>query len=47
MMRAYPSVERRHFDPAERGLKKIGHVGFFKPANAALWPEVIGWLDGE
>ncbi len=45
MMRAYPNLTRRHIIPAEVGLKAIGHVGFFRPQSAALWPEPVAWLE--
>ncbi|GHF33772.1 alpha/beta hydrolase [Seohaeicola zhoushanensis] len=38
-------VEQSRFrvlDPAEKGLSKVGHLGAFARANAALWPEIIG-----
>ena len=44
MMRAYPNVERRHLLPADLGMKKIGHFGFFRRTASHLWPEVIDWL---
>ena len=46
MMRAYPHLERRHVEPSDVGLARIGHVGYFKPASAVLWRDTIGWLDG-
>jgi predicted alpha/beta hydrolase len=45
MMRAYPNVERRHVEPGEIGLSKIGHVGYFKPDSHLLWQDTIAWLD--
>ena len=45
MMRAYPRVSRRHIVPAEVGLRAIGHFGFFRSQSAALWPEIIAWLE--
>jgi len=45
MMRAYPNLERRHVEPSDVGLARIGHVGYFKPASAVLWRDTIGWLD--
>jgi len=44
MMSAYPEVERRHLKPAEVGLQKIGHVGFFRPESSLLWPAVFDWM---
>ena len=35
----------RVIEPANVGLKRIGHFGFFKPQSAAaLWPLVTNWL---
>lgn len=32
--------------PAQIGLKRIGHSGFFKPqSEAALWPIVTAWIE--
>ena len=46
MLRAYPTVERRHVNPTDHGLDQIGHTGFFRPAAAALWSEASQWLRG-
>ncbi|GAB4216127.1 MAG: alpha/beta fold hydrolase [Roseiflexaceae bacterium] len=45
MMRAYPNLSRRHIDPAEAGLAKIGHFGFFRPQSVKLWREALAWLE--
>lgn len=45
MMSAYPKLERRHLTPADYGLKKIGHLGYFRKGNTLLWNEAIEWLD--
>ena len=45
MMQAYPNLERRHVEPADFGLARIGHVGYFKPASEPLWHDTIAWLD--
>jgi predicted alpha/beta hydrolase len=45
MMRAYPRVERRHITPVDVGLRAIGHFGFFRSQSAALWPEIVAWLE--
>jgi len=45
MMAAYPTVQRRHVVPAEHGLHKIGHFGFFRSSSAVLWDETFDWLD--
>ena len=47
MMRAYPSVERRHIVPSQRGLARIGHMGFFRPSSSALWTEVVDWFNSK
>lgn len=39
-------VDYRVLEPAQHGLPRIGHFGFFKPqSEAALWPLVTDWLD--
>jgi predicted alpha/beta hydrolase len=45
MMQAYPKLERRHVEPADFGLARIGHVGYFKPGSEPLWRDTIAWLD--
>jgi predicted alpha/beta hydrolase len=45
MMQAYPNLERRHVAPRQVGLRRIGHVGYFRPAAAALWEDTIRWFD--
>ncbi|MEM9531161.1 MAG: alpha/beta fold hydrolase [Pseudomonadota bacterium] len=45
MMSAYPNLERRHLDGAEAGIRKVGHMGFFRPASEPLWDEPLSWLD--
>jgi predicted alpha/beta hydrolase len=35
-----------HIDPKEIGMKKIGHIDFFRPAmKAKLWNELLKWLN--
>jgi predicted alpha/beta hydrolase len=39
-------VDYRLVIPAQHGLQRIGHFGFFKPqSEASLWPLVTDWLD--
>ncbi len=45
MMRAYAHVTRRHLVPADYGLEKIGHMGFFRQGSEAIWDETIAWLE--
>jgi len=45
MMRAYPKVERRHVEPSDLGLARIGHVGYFRTGSEPLWRDTIAWLD--
>ena len=45
MMRAYARVTRRHLVPADYGLDKLGHMGFFRQGSEAIWDEVVEWLD--
>ena len=34
-----------HLRPGERGLRAVGHFGFFRsPAGAVLWPDAARWL---
>ena len=37
-------IEHREISAAEGAQGRIGHFGFFKPQNAALWPHVTQWL---
>lgn len=45
MMQAYPTVTRAHLDPTDRGLKAIGHFGYFRRGSASLWTEAIDWFN--
>jgi predicted alpha/beta hydrolase len=45
MMRAYAHVTRRHLVPANYGLDKLGHMGFFRKGAEPIWDETIAWLD--
>jgi predicted alpha/beta hydrolase len=45
MMRAYGNVTRRHLSPADYGLPRLGHTGFFREGSDALWREMIEWLE--
>ena len=45
MMRAYSRVTRRHLVPADYGLEKLGHMGFFRKGSEPIWDEMIAWLD--
>lgn len=38
------AVDRRHVAPAEVGVKRIEHFGFFKPGVPALWEETAAWI---
>ena len=39
-------VDYRLIEPAQHGLRRIGHFGFFKPqCEMNLWPKVAEWLD--
>jgi predicted alpha/beta hydrolase len=37
-------VEHRHLRPADLGVDRVGHFGFFKPGLPALWRSVAEWL---
>lgn len=45
----FPAAERqqRHIRPAEQGLKRIGHFGFFQAHNRVLWAQLEQWLAAE
>jgi predicted alpha/beta hydrolase len=45
MMRAYPNVTRRHLVPAEFGLDRLGHTGFFRKGREPIWNEMVAWLE--
>ena len=45
MMRAYPDVARRHIAPADYGLPRIQHMGFFRDGAQPIWREVADWLE--
>lgn len=38
-------VERRHVAPADFGLQRIGHFGFFRRKSKPLWEDAITWLE--
>lgn len=44
LMRRYPNVERRHLVPADFGLAKMGHFGFFREESTPVWHTVLDWL---
>ena len=35
----------RHLVPADYGLEKVGHMGFFRQGSEAIWDETIAWLE--
>lgn len=40
------SVEMRRLAPADAGLKRIGHFGFFRRAvGERLWPTMLAWIE--
>lgn len=45
MNRAYPNVTRKHIDPAQMGIDKLGHMGVFRPHASAIWEEAAAWLE--
>lgn len=45
MLSAYPNVERKHLNPADLPVDKLGHFGFFRETSAALWDEPVEWLE--
>jgi predicted alpha/beta hydrolase len=43
---AAASVDYHLVQPAEVGLPRVGHFGFFRPGpGAVLWPRVKAWID--
>jgi predicted alpha/beta hydrolase len=43
---ANAQVEFRRIAPADHGVKRIGHFGFFrKQFDATLWPQALDWLN--
>lgn len=46
MMRAYQNVTRRHISPADFGLERLQHMGFFRDGSQPIWREVVEWLGG-
>lgn len=43
---AAADITWQHISPADMGLKKIGHSGFFQPEmRDLLWPLVTAWLN--
>jgi predicted alpha/beta hydrolase len=43
---ANAEVEFRRIAPADLGLRRIGHFGFFrKQFDATLWPQALDWLN--
>lgn len=45
MMRAYPNVTRRHIAPADYGLPRLEHMGFFRDGSQPIWRELVDWLE--
>lgn len=45
MMRAYPNLESRHIVPKDKGLKSLGHFGYFRSHSAVLWDEAVDWMN--
>jgi len=43
LMALYPAAVKRQLvlHPGEHGLKRIGHIGPFAQANAAVWPALV------
>ena len=37
--------EHIHTNPEEVNLKKIGHVGFFRPGSELLWDMTLNWIN--
>ncbi len=45
----YRNAPRQTLDLAPRafGLRRIGHLGYFRPEVAALWEQALDWLDDQ
>ncbi|MBL8603373.1 MAG: alpha/beta fold hydrolase [Myxococcales bacterium] len=41
------TITREVLEPKRHGLSSIGHFGFFREKNAALWGPVIAWLKAQ
>ena len=39
------TIERQLFSPADAGVSRIGHFGFFRDQSNALWPGLADWID--
>lgn len=44
MMSAYPNVTFDHLLPADHGIAKLGHMGFFRRGSETLWDRVHDWF---
>lgn len=44
MMRVYPNVDFQHLVPKDKGLKRLGHMGFFRKGSELLWDEAHDWF---
>ncbi|MBC7793210.1 MAG: hypothetical protein H7Z43_05855, partial [Clostridia bacterium] len=49
LLRLFPraTITRRRINPAEVGMKEVGHVGFFRRNAKALWPIAGDYLDAQ
>ena len=45
MMRAYSNVTRRHIVPADHGLERLQHMGYFREGSEPIWREAVEWLE--
>jgi predicted alpha/beta hydrolase len=46
-MAAYRNTDWRAVTvrPADLGLRRIGHMGYFRPQAEALWTRALDWFD--
>lgn len=44
MMSAYPNVTFDHLIPHDHGIKKMGHMGFFRKGSEQLWDQAAEWF---
>ncbi len=49
LLRTYPAARKCHItvNPREHGLKRIGHIDWFRPTHQALWPMVTQALNDQ
>ena len=46
-MANYANLERRRIVPADHGLDRLGHMGWFKAGSESLWEDAIDWMGAQ